>query len=149
MNTPAGPELTFSVAKLFMLPGLAPTEELAEFRRFIVEVQRHYEAHPGRMVYLTIGTPTFVGQDLRSCLKFRLSTTASTSVEDEEVSRVLYEMVSESPTLTGWLERFIQEMQQAGNLPQISLWEDELFGRWKGPCLRHRLNEHLKEDIPV
>ena len=134
--------MSFNLAKLLHLPGIAPAQELAEFRSLLLEMKAFLAAHPteNSLVHFHMGKADkdrpgdaagTVACRVPSTAKYRFRT-------DMAATRAIAAQIKASEALSFWLAKVLESLRKVPYSHALTLREDVLFGRDCGPYAQHK-----------
>jgi hypothetical protein len=133
-----------NLAKLFMLPGIAPIQELAELRAFFDAIRNFIEASiPSRAWVQLTNNRDQNGRVFGELLAGNCSDSDDSAADqtDAAMTASLKEMVASSEVLQAFLRNSALALQKIGPWSWNTFDENLLYGHNKGPHYSYRLRE--------
>jgi hypothetical protein len=131
--------LTVNLAKLLMLPAMAPAEELTAYRAMVLELRAFYEAHPTERCSVQVCNNRDRNGRVYGTIACRVPSTTDEhkAVQDEAATQALCKLIEGNQALVHWLRQMALALQKIGPWSWAILSEENLFGYNKGPHAKH------------
>ena len=131
--------LTVNLAKLLLLPSIAPAEELAAYRAMLLELRAFYEAHPTERCSVQVCNNRDRNGRVYGTIACRVpsKTDEHKVVPDEAATQSVNKRVEGSPALVHWLRQMALALQKRGPWAWAIISEENLFGYSQGPYAKH------------
>ncbi len=136
-NTPNGPVISVNLAKLFLLPGLEPARELAEFKELLVAMRDFLQANATQRRDIQVCNHRNTHRRVYGTVSCRVPDGEQKMAEDEAATKQLRALVTASPALTHWLRQVALTLSKMGPWSWTCIREEELFGYSEGPYINH------------
>jgi len=145
--TPAenGTFLSLNLAKLLLLPAVAPAEELAEFRAMLVEMQVFFAAHPTERCDIQLCNERDRHRKVYGSLSCRIPDGPHHSKPDVAATAALNARIEGSQALTHWLRHVALALGKVGPWASAYIRGDNLFGHGDSPYSQHLLTRIASE----
>lgn len=128
--------LGLNLAKLLLLPGVAPVEELAAFRALLVELKAFFEAHPTERCDIQLCNNRDRNRRVYGSISCRVCGPERAS-PDEARTAAVRARIDADPALTHWLKQVALALQKIGPWASAFIREEDLFGCIDGPYMQH------------
>jgi hypothetical protein len=139
--------LTVNLAKLLLLPSIAPAEELAAYRAMLLELRAFYEAHPTEHCSVQMCNNRDRSKRVYGTIACRVphKTEEHMAQQDEEATQSLRKLVEGNQALVYWLRQVALALQKLGPWASAFITEENLFGYSNGPYAKHLWQEILAD----
>lgn len=131
--------LTVSLAKLLLLPAIAPVAELAAYRAMLLELRAFYEAHPTEKCSVQVCNNRDRNSRVYGTITCRVpsKTEEHKAVQDEAATQALCKLIEGNQALVHWLRQMALALQKLGPWSWAIISEENLFGYSNGPYAKH------------
>jgi hypothetical protein len=131
--------LSLNLAKLLLLPSIAPAEELAAYREMLLELRAFYEAHPTEKCSVQVCNERDRNGRVFGTIACRVpsKTEEHKAVQDQAATQSVNARIEGNPALVHWLRQMALALQKRGPWCWAIISEENLFGYSQGPYARH------------
>lgn len=139
--------LTVNLAKLLLLPSVAPADELAAYRAMLLELRAFHEAHPTERCSIQVCNNRDRNGRVYGTIACRVpsKTEKHKAVQDDAATQSVNKLIEGSPALVHWLRQMALALQKIGPWSWAIIRDEELFGYSQGPYARHIMAQVIAE----
>jgi len=130
--------LSVNLAKILLLPSVAPAVELAEFREMLVSMKAFFEAHETERVDIQIVNNRDRNKRVFGDVSCRVPAGEHKMKSDETATTALKARIEASPVLSHWLRHVGLALGNLGPWSWTLIRGEELFGYGESPNFKWR-----------